>query len=369
MQFIDLKAQQQRIRSGIERRIKRVLEHGRYIMGPEVAELEEKLAAVAGTKHAVSCSSGTDALLMALLAHGVRRGDILFAPSFTFIATAEVLPLLGAVPAFVDIDPETFNIDPGSLREAILQAKKDDNGTLRGIIPVDLFGLLADYDAINAIAEEFGLFVLQDAAQSFGASFEGRRAGSNAQIAATSFFPAKPLGCYGDAGAVLCNDDVVSQKLRSIRVHGRGSHEYESVRIGLNGRCDTIQAAILLEKLEIFEDEIKRRHRVAARYTEKLGEKYSVQRIPARHVSVWAQYSLLSGDRDGDLDRLKEHGIPTAIYYPTPLHLQEAFQNVCYSPVPLTHSERVCRQIFSLPMHPYLSEEDQDRIVEILLTG
>ena len=367
MEFIDLKAQQLRIRDGIDRRIASVLEHGRYIMGPEVAELEEELATFAGTRHVISCSSGTDAILMALMALGVGRGDLVFTPSFTFVATAEVVSLLGATPCFVDVDPGTFNIDPASLREAIARAQKDDSGSLRGIIAVDLFGLLADYPAIRQIAEENGLFLLQDAAQSFGARFAEERAGACAPVATTSFFPAKPLGCYGDAGAIFCDDDDVAATIRSIRVHGSGTNKYDNVRIGVNGRCDTLQAAILLEKLSVFEDEIDKRQTVAARYAERLGGKFQVQKIPEGHVPVWAQYSVLSEDRETDRRRLDDRGIPTAIYYPTPLHEQSAFAGLGHRPVPLGASEQIARRIFSLPMHAYLEPEDQDRIIEALL--
>ena len=273
MDFIDLKTQQKAILPAITERIQRVLAHGQYIMGPEVRELEERLAAYVGVKHAVSCSSGTDALLMPLMAYGVGPGEAIFTTPFTFIATAEVIQLLGATPVFVDIDPETFNIDPAALQRAIEglhQNPKTSSLKPKGIIPVDLFGQPADYDAINALARQHKLFVLEDAAQSFGATYKGRKAGSLAEVAATSFFPAKPLGAYGDGGAIFTNDDALAEVLRSIRVHGQGKDRYENVRIGLNGRLDTLQAAILLVKMDIFDQEMEARQKVAERYSQGL---------------------------------------------------------------------------------------------------
>ncbi len=273
MDFIDLKAQQQRISALLTENIQRVLAHGQYIMGPEIKELETRLAAYVGVKHAISCSSGTDALLMPLMAYGVGPGDAIFTTPFTFIATAEVIQLLGATPVFVDIDPKTFNLDPEALAEAVSRLGQNP-GTAhlkpKGIIPVDLFGQPADYDRIHAIAQKHGLFVLEDAAQSFGATYKGRRAGSLAEVAATSFFPAKPLGGYGDGGAVFTDDDELAEVLRSIRVHGQGKDKYENVRIGLNGRLDTLQAAVLLAKLEIFDQEVMDRQRVARQYSQAL---------------------------------------------------------------------------------------------------
>jgi len=335
-------------------------------MGPEVQELEEELTEFTGAPYAVSCSSGTDALLMALLALDVRPGDVVLTTPFTFVATAEVLPMLGALPAFVDINPDTFNIDPNSLEQAISTLRKE-GANLKGIIPVDLFGLLAEYDPIQEIADANNLFVLQDAAQSFGASFRGKRACSNAEIAATSFFPAKPLGCYGDAGAVFCRTEEHYNMLQSVRVHGQGEHKYENVRIGMNGRCDTMQAAILLEKLTIFEEEVELRNKVAARYVEALKPKYRLQQIPEGNISAWAQFSIITEARDKKLEQLKKRSIPTAIYYPKPLHKQGAFERMKLTPVSLEHSEWAAERIFSVPMHPYLSEQDQDQIIEALL--
>ncbi len=366
--FIDLKAQQQAILPHLLERMQRVLSHGQYIMGPEVAELEQKLAAYVGVSHAISCSSGTDALLMPLLAYGVGPGDAIFTTPFTFIATAEVIQLLGATPVFVDIDPKTFNIDPRALEEAVNSlGKNSKTAHLRpkGIIPVDLFGLPAEYDSLNATAARHGLFVLEDAAQSFGATYHGRRAGSLAEVAATSFFPAKPLGGYGDGGAIFTNDAALADTLRSIRVHGQGTHKYDNVRIGLNGRLDTLQAAILLAKLEIFDQELRAREQVAGRYQEGLRGAVQVPLVPAHSTSVWAQYSVLSPERDAWQQKLKGKGIPTAIYYPRPLHLQGAFASLGYQEGAFPVSEWASRNIFSLPMHPYLSETDQEKILAV----
>jgi UDP-2-acetamido-2-deoxy-ribo-hexuluronate aminotransferase len=367
--FIDLKAQQRLIYPRLLERIERVLAHGQYIMGPEVEELEVKLAAYVGVKHAIACASGTDALLLALMAHGVGPGDAILAPTFTFVATAEVIHLTGATPVFVDVDPHTFNLSPLSLEEAILAFESKHTVsplTLKGLITVDLFGQPADYDPIHAIARKYGLFVLEDAAQAFGATYRGGRAGSLAEMGATSFFPAKPLGCYGDGGAVFTDSGPLAGILRSLRVHGQGSHPYDHVRIGINGRLDTLQAAVLLAKLEIFDDEVAARQRIAARYGEALTGLVETPVIQANCTSVWAQFSVQSDDRPTLLNRLQEAGIPTAIYYPRPLHLQPAFAHLGYKPGDFPVSERLARRIFSLPMHPYLSPDDQQRIVRAL---
>jgi UDP-2-acetamido-2-deoxy-ribo-hexuluronate aminotransferase len=367
--FIDLKAQQEKILPDINERIQRVLAHGQYIMGPEINELEERLAASVGVRHAISCSSGTDALLMPLMAYGVGPGDAVFTTPFTFIATAEVIQLLGAVPVFVDIDPKTFNIDPEALGVAIAslgQNPKTASLRPKGVIPVDLFGQPADYDRINVIAQKHGLFVLEDAAQSFGGTYKGRRSCSLAQVAATSFFPAKPLGGYGDGGAIFTDDDSLAATLRSIRVHGQGADKYENVRIGLNGRLDTLQAAVLLIKLEIFDAEVAARQEVASRYSEALKEVVEVPYIDPECTSVWAQYSVLSDRRPELLGKLHETGIPSAIYYPLPLHLQKAFVHLGYKVGDFPVSEHISKRIFSLPMHPYLAENDQARIVAAL---
>jgi len=396
MDFIDLKTQQKKIKETLDANIQKVLAHGNYIMGPEVKELETKLATYVGAKHAIGCASGTDALLMALMAYGVGPGDAIFTTPFTFIATAEVISLLGATPVFVDIDPKTYNIDPAKLALAI-QAVKTNDPSLhplpktkanipsplagegqgegvglrpRGIIPVDLFGLPADYDAINKIAEEHGLFVIEDAAQSFGAEYKGKKTCSFGHIACTSFFPAKPLGCYGDGGMCFTDSDELAAALDSIRVHGKGSHKYDNARIGINGRLDTLQAAILLAKFDIFPDEVQLRQEVANRYTALLdGASVRPPHIPPDDLSAWAQYSVLAKDEAHRADLLKslqEAKIPTAIYYPKPLHLQTAFAFLGYAPGAFPVSENAASRIFSLPMHPYLVESDQKLIISAL---
>jgi len=382
--FIDLAAQQQRIRTRLDKNIHTVLRHGKYIMGPEVKELEERLADFAEVKHCIGCASGTDALLMALMAMDVGPGDAIFTTPFTFIAAAEVISLLGATPVFVDIDPKTFNIDPDKLELAI-QAVKANNPTIyplpsdfrlqisdlstKGIIPVDLFGLPCDYDRINAIAKEQGLFVIEDAAQGFGGEYKGKKAGSLADIGCTSFFPAKPLGCYGDGGAVFTNDNATAESLRSIRVHGKGTHKYDNTRIGLNARLDTIQAAIVLAKLEVFPQELEARQNVAAKYSESLSAfsfELSAPQVPPGLRSAWAQYSLLSDKKVQIQAALKEKGIPTAVYYPKPLHLQTAFAYLGYKVGDMPASEDCSKRIFSLPMHPYLEDREIERICKYL---
>jgi len=375
MQFVDLGKQLETIRSDVEKRIKKVLDHGNFILGPEVKELEKKLAAYAGTKHCISCASGTDALLLPLMAYNVKPGDAIFTTPFTFIATAEVISLLGATPVYVDIDPDTFNIDPEKLRKAIEDIKNNKKPTPqfpdglvpKGIIAVDLFGLPADYDAINAVAQEHGLFVIEDAAQSFGGTYKGKMAGSLADVGATSFFPAKPLGCYGDGGAILTDDDALAGIVESLRVHGKGQHKYDNVRIGVNGRLDTMQAAILLAKLEIFSNEIKLRQEVAARYSEGLKNSVKVPAVPEGYTSAWAQYSIVSERKAELMKRLQSKGIPTAVYYPRPLHLQTAFGSLGYAEGSIPISERMSDHIFSLPMHPYLNIQDQKMIIDCIL--
>ena len=371
MDFIDLRSQQQQISALLTENIQRVLAHGQYVMGPEVQELETRLARYVGVKHAISCSSGTDALLMPLMAYGVGPGDAIFTTPFTFIATAEMIQLLGATPVFVDIDPRTFNLDPEALAEAVSSLGQNPRTAPlkpKGIIPVDLFGQPADYDRIHAIARGHGLFVLEDAAQSFGATYKGRRAGALSEMAATSFFPAKPLGCYGDGGAVFTDDDNLAEVLGSIRVHGQGKHKYEHVRTGLNGRLDTLQAAVLLAKLEIFDQEVTARQRVAQHYSEALHPVVEVPLVDPACTSVWAQYSVLSLHRELLLQKLQAAQIPTAIYYPLPLHLQRAFAHLGYKPGDFPVSESASRRIFSLPMHPYLGPTDQEKIIQVLLS-
>jgi UDP-2-acetamido-2-deoxy-ribo-hexuluronate aminotransferase len=390
LDFIDLSTQQQRILLELEANMKAVLRHGQYIMGPEIKELEKKLADYVGVKHAVACASGTDALLMALMAYGVAPGDAIFTTPFTFIATAEVISLLGATPVFVDIDAGSFNIDPDQLEQTILAIKagantrhamprhhsprgnRDQILKPRGIIAVNLFGLPADYVRINAIAAKHGLFVVEDAAQSFGAEYHGRKSGSLAEIGCPSFFPAKPLGCYGDGGMCFTEDPGLADLLDSIRNHGKGEHKYENVRIGINGRLDTLQAAVLLAKFEIFPEEIELRRQVAEHYSRLLAGNSSLTlpRIPHHGKSVWAQYSLLARDNEHRTrlqESLKEAGIPAVVYYPLPLHLQAAFSHLGYQAGEFPTSEDCASRIFSLPMHPYLRKEDQERIAKSIM--
>jgi len=384
MEFIDLAHQQKLIREKIGKRIDAVLDHGQYIMGPEVAALEKELSRYVGAKHAISCASGTDALLMALMARGIGPGDAVLTTPFTFIATAEVISLLGATPVYVDIDRKTYNIDPEQLDRCISALRSGDAGlyplprlegqkgvTPKAIIAVDLFGLTADYGRLEDLARQNGLFLIEDAAQSFGAEMNGRKACAFGDIACTSFFPAKPLGCYGDGGMCFSSDDSMAEILRSIRLHGKGSHKYENIRIGINGRLDTIQAAILLAKFSLFEEEVRLRQVVASRYNELLRSCQSLVKpdIPVGYQSVWAQYSLLARDealRDTIIKYLQGKGIPTVIYYPRPLHLQAAFSFLGYREGDFPASENIAKCIFSLPMHPYLTEEDQDLITAVL---
>jgi dTDP-4-amino-4,6-dideoxygalactose transaminase len=393
MQFIDLAAQQQRIKGEINTRIQTVLAHGKYIMGPEVTELEEALAQYVGSKHALACASGTDALLLAMMALGVRPGDAIFTTPFTFISTAEVVSLLGAIPVFVDIDQATFNLDPAQLKLAMRAVNEDDPSIYplpnprtsnpgrpqapklnpRGIIAVDLFGLPADYDRLNAIAQRENLFVIEDAAQSFGAKYRGKTACSLTQTACTSFFPAKPLGGYGDGGMCFTTDDGLLELLQSLRIHGKGHHKYDNVRIGINGRLDTLQAAILLAKFDIFPEEIELRQQAARRYTERLADpakEIVTPTIPSDCLSAWAQYSIMVRDtatRQALQNKMKQAAIPSAIYYPLPLHLQGAFSYLGYKEGDFPTSEDCAQRIFSLPMHPYLEKRDQEMITKLLL--
>jgi dTDP-4-amino-4,6-dideoxygalactose transaminase len=363
--FIDIAAQRRRLGKSIDEAVARVLTHCQFINGPEVIQLEAELAAFSGARHVVACGSGTDALLMVLMAKGVGRGDAVFCPSFTFCATGEVVALTGATPVFVDVDEATFNIDVDSLKRGIAAATKLGLKP-KAIIPVDLFGQSADHDAIGAIAEAEGLFVLDDAAQGFGASYKGRRLGTFGLATATSFFPAKPLGCFGDGGAIFTDDAELAATLRSIRVHGQGSDKYDNVRLGLTGRLDTMQAAILIQKLGIFEDEIAARNKVAERYARGLGNVVTVPRLASGCTSVWAQYTirLPKGiSRDGFAASLKAQGIPTAIYYPKSMHQQTAYRDFPVADGGLPVSEALSEDVISLPMHAYLDEPTQDRVI------
>ncbi len=360
--FIDLAAQRQHLGGRIDEAIARVLAHGRFIMGPEVAALEDELAEFAGTRHAVTCASGTDALLLPLMAKGIGPGDAVIVPAFTFAATAEVVALVGATPVFADVQADTFNLDPDSLAAAVTTANASG---LRpaAVIAVDLFGQPADYAGLEAVARAHDLWVIADAAQSFGAESDGKQTAARGDIAGTSFFPAKPLGCYGDGGAIFTNDDDMAALLKSIRVHGGGTDNYTNVRIGTNSRLDTIQAAILLEKLRIFPDEIEARQNVAARYSDALSNTVVSPTVADGATSVWAQYTIRTPRRDDAVARLNEQGIPTAIYYPTPLHRQPAFANYPVAGNGAPAAERLSREVLSLPMHPYLEPAVQDRII------
>ncbi len=367
IQFIDLKAQQNSIRSQIDAAIKRVLDHGIYIMGPEVFELEEQLAAFCGVKHAITCGNGTDALGLGLMAKNVGIGDAIFVPSFTFAATAEVVAWMGATPVFIDSLADTYNIDPNSLEQGIQTAKEAGLRPV-GIIPVDLFGQPADYDAILEIANNYKLWVMADGAQSFGASYKGRKVGNIGDIATTSFFPAKPLGCYGDGGAIFTNDDELATVIKSLRMHGQGLDKYDNVRIGINGRLDTMQAAILLEKLKIFPDELIARQQIANAYNLGLKEFVRVPVVIDDTTSAWAQYTVRLSDnveRVQIMSGLKEIGFPTMIYYVKPLHMQKAYQ--CYLTATggsLPVCEKLAKEVLSLPMSGYVTPIQIHNIIE-----
>src|SRR3954452_24674146 len=364
--FIDIGAQRRRLGKSIDDAVGRVLAHCQFINGPEVAQLEAELAAFSGARHVVTCASGTDALLMVLMAKGVGRGDAVLCPSFTFCATGEAVALTGATPVFVDVDETTFNMDANALKRGVATARKLGLKP-KAVIPVDLFGQSADLQGIAELARAEGLFVLDDAAQAFGATTHGRRLGTLADATTTSFFPAKPLGCYGDGGAIFTDDDNLANTLRSIRVHGQGSDKYDNIRLGMTGRLDTIQAAVLIEKLKIFDDEIEARNAVADRYTRGLGNDVVAPRVASANTSIWAQYTIrlpAGVDRDGFAADLKAQGVPTAIYYARSLHQQTAFRGFPAAEGGLAVSEKLSSDVISLPMHAYLDEPTQERIIK-----
>ena len=371
--FVDLKAQYARLRPSIDARIRKVLEHGQYVLGPEVDELEKALAVFAGSRDAITVASGTEALRMPLMAEGIGQGDAVFLPGFTFPATAEVVVSLGASPVFVDVSEESYNLDPAALETAIARTKREGKLRPRAVMPVDLFGLPADYPAIHTIAQRNDLFVLADAAQSFGGALGNRRVGTLAPVTATSFFPAKPLGCYGEGGAIFTDDPAHAKVLRSIRMHGAGDERYDIVRIGTNGRLDTLQAAVLLAKLEVFADELQARERWAALYDRHFtGEDIVLPPRQTGAFSAWAQYCVRLKRRDAVREGLARQGIPTAIYYPKPLHIQPAYQTYGQGPGSLPVSEKICNEIMALPLHPYLDEATVGRVataVVAALTG
>ena len=361
--FVDLKAQKRRLNGQIEAAVQRVIDHGQYILGPEVDELASRLAARAGVAHCIPCSSGTDALLLTMMAYGIGAGDAVLVPSFTFIATAETVVLTGATPIFVDVVAESFNLDAASVEKGFAQAVALG---LRpaAVIAVDLFGLPADYDALAPVAEAFGAKVIADAAQSFGATFRGRAVGALAEMTATSFYPAKPLGCYGDGGAVLTDNAETAARLLSISRHGIADSGGEFERIGINGRLDTIQAAILLQKLTIFDDELATRNEVAERYRSGLGNLVHLPYCPADSMSIWAQYTIRVEQRDAVARRLAAQGIPTATYYSRPIHRQTAYRDFPLAGGALPQSDAVADTVLSLPIHAYLDHDTQDRVIE-----
>jgi dTDP-4-amino-4,6-dideoxygalactose transaminase len=367
--FIDLQAQRRRLGAPLEAAIKAAVEGGQWILGPQVAQLEKDLEAFAGVRHAIACANGTDALLLVLRAWGVGPGDAVFVPAFTFAASAEVVALAGATPVFVDVLADTFNMDPASLEAALALVRRDGKLAPKVVMPVDLFGQPADYDALAPIAAREGLKLFCDTAQGFGGLLNGKRAGAIGDAAATSFFPAKPLGCYGDGGACFTNDDALKDLLLSLRMHGQGADRYEHVHVGLNSRLDTIQAAILVEKLNIFAEEIDMRERVARRYNDAFAGNARIvtPTIIAGARSTWAQYTLKVADRAKFQAGMKERGVPTAVYYPIPLSRQKAYAHYPSAPIPI--SEALCRQVVSLPMHPYLDGATQDRVVAAVLAS
>ncbi|MDH1706345.1 DegT/DnrJ/EryC1/StrS family aminotransferase [Acinetobacter johnsonii] len=359
IEFIDLKAQQSRIKAEIDAGIQRVLAHGQYILGPEVAELEEKLAAYVGAKYCITCANGTDALQIVQMAFGIGPGDEVITPGFTYIATAETVAVLGATPVYVDVNPKTYNLDVGKLEAAITPRTK-------AIIPVSLYGQCADFDAINAIAEKYGIPVIEDAAQSFGATYKGRKSCNLSTVACTSFFPSKPLGCYGDGGAIFTNDEELAKVIRQIARHGQDKR-YHHIRIGVNSRLDTIQAAILLPKLEILDDEMQARQKVAEIYNQLFNQVgiHTMPYLEPHNTSAWAQYTIQVDNRAEVQEKLKAEGIPTAVHYPIPLNKQPA---VADASVILPVGDAVAERVMSLPMHPYLTVEAQEKIVAALLS-
>ena len=354
MQFIDLAAQYQHLKQRIDKRIQTVLDHGNYIMGPEVEELEQRLAEYVGVKHCITCANGTDALQLTMMVLDIKPGDAVFCPTFTFFATAEVIAYAGATPVFVDSDERTFNICPQDLERRIQAVIAEGKLAPKAIIAVDLFGLPANYPELEVIANKYGLKLIEDAAQGFGGEINGKRACSFGDMATTSFFPAKPLGCYGDGGAIFTNNDEYAALFRSYRVHGKGKDKYDNVRIGINSRLDTIQAAVLLEKLAEFPTELIARNSSATKYSESLANKYITPHVPDGYFSSWAQYTLITENRDAEMARYKAEGIPTMVYYGTCMHQQTAFIELGYKDADFPVAARLSKQVFSLPMHPYL---------------
>jgi dTDP-4-amino-4,6-dideoxygalactose transaminase len=377
MQFIDLQAQRSRISDKIDSALAAVLEHGQYVMGPEVSTFESQLAEFSGAKHALGCANGTDALALPLMAWELKAGDAVFCPSFTFCATAEVVPWFGASPVFVDVHADTYNIDPDHLEASIEHVLKEGELTPKVIIGVDLFGQAADYPRLRKIADKYGLKLIADSAQGFGTTMNGKHPSDWADIVTTSFFPAKPLGCYGDGGGVITNNDALAERIDSLRVHGKATasdteganfeHDpkYLNMRVGMNSRLDTIQAAILIEKLAIFGDEIEKRNSVASRYNERLAPHVAaVPSVADGVISTWAQYTFETADRSDLQAHLKSQEIPTAVYYPVPMHMNVAYRDYPTGPGGLPVTEKLADRVMSLPMHPYLGEEEQDKVID-----
>ena len=366
MKFIDLETQYSLLKSEINENIQKVLDHGQYIMGPEVYELERLLGKFVNAEHVVACSSGTDALLMSLMALGVKSGDYVLTTPFTYIATAEVISLIGAIPKFIDIDPQTFNMDIEKLEEEL----EASSNQYKYIMPVNIFGAPLDYSHLEKLKNKYDLIIIEDAAQSFGADYNGRKSGMLGDVGCTSFYPAKPLGCYGDGGAIFTNDGQLALKLKSIREHGAGEDKYNNVRLGINGRLDTIQAAILIPKLKIFNQELAKRNIIAIGYKDRLQDKYKSQVILDKCSSSWAQFSILCENKEHReilMSKLNENEIPAVIYYITPLHLQEVFNSLEYEVGSLPITEDICSRIVSLPMNPYLSNGDIEKICNLIL--
>ncbi len=364
MKFFDPTAQFRTIEKDIRDAIEQVLQHGQFIMGPEVEILERQLAEYCGAAHSITAASGTDALLMALMAYQIGPGDAVIVPSFTFVATAEMVQLLGGTVVFVDVEAGSFNINPADLESVVMRIRREGKLNLKGIIPVDLFGLPANYQAIEAIAVAHDLFILADGAQSFGGSVNGKKVGAFGDIATTSFFPAKPLGGYGDGGAVFTDDDQLAEVIRSIRNHGMGADRYENVRIGITGRLDTLQAAVLSCKLKVFDSELIARQRIAERYSRELEGIVQTPHIPSGYQSAWAQYTVRSSNRDAIRAHLESKGIPTAVYYPRPLNFQPAFALADGAMSHMPVSEILSQEVLSLPIHPYLKEDEQSKVIE-----
>lgn len=366
--FIDLKSQQARIKSEIDKRIADVLAHGRYVLGPEVKELEDRLSAFANVKHTLACASGTDAIVLVLMAWGIGPGDAVICPSFTYCATAEAVALVGATPVLVDINRDNYNLDPQSVKQAIKDIAARSDLTLRAIMAVDLFGQSADYKTLSGIAKSEGVKLIADSAQGFGTTLDGQHPAHWADVVTTSFFPAKPLGCYGDGGAVFTNDDAMAALINSIKVHGAGTDKYDNVRLGINSRLDTLQAAILLPKLDIFADEIKTRNRIAERYKSTLkSNQVTLPTVPQNVISTWAQFCIEVADPLGLAEHLKSKGIPTARYYPKAIHMQTAYKHYPVVSSGMANTEDASKYIIALPMHAYLDEGTQDKISQAIL--